>query len=329
MEELITVVVPVYNVEKYLENWIESILNQTYKKLQIILVDDGSTDNCPNICDKLSRKDKRIEVIHKINGGLSDARNKGIEKAKGKFICFIDSDDFINYKFIEKLYKLIKKYDADISMTEFEKINELDNNYMIDDNGVIQEKIYTGKQMIENIYNKKLYVPTIVTWNKLYKIELFRDIRFPYGKINEDEYTTYKVFYNSNKIVTTSEKLYYYRIVSTSIMHKQYSEKRLNIIYAVEERLEFLKNRNEDKLYNLSLIWYLTLIMIHYENCKKYIKKSKNIQKMLINKYKANYKKALELQECTKQDKIKIILFKISPFLYYNTRKFAKFITKE
>ena len=109
MEELVTVVVPIYNVEKYIDNCIQSIICQTYQNLQIILVDDGSPDNCPRICDEYQKNDSRIEVIHKKNGGLSDARNAGIQKAKGKFICFIDSDDFINSKYIEKLYNMIEK----------------------------------------------------------------------------------------------------------------------------------------------------------------------------------------------------------------------------
>ena len=329
MNDLITIVVPIYNVEKYIDNCIQTIINQTYKKLQIILVDDGSTDNCPKICDKYKAQDDRIEVIHKKNGGLSDARNAGIEKAKGKFVCFIDSDDFISYEYIEKLYKLIIKNNADISVSNFKRVQEFNEEYLKEEKEKSTEEIYNGKQMIENIYHKKLYVQSTVAWNKMYKTDLFKEIKFPYGKLHEDEFTTYKLYYNCKKIVMTSEILYYYRYVPDSIMNKKFNKKRLDGIKALEERLEFFKEKKEEKLYNLTLVRYLIVIMIHYTNCKKFLENSKEIQKDLKNKYKEHYKKVLRLPECTKQDKLKIILFRISPSLYYRMRTYSKKVTSD
>ena len=124
MEDLISVVVPIYNVEKYLKTCIETIIKQTYKNIEIILVNDGSTDNSLQICNEFKEKEKRIKVINKKNGGLSDARNIGLKKAKGKYICFIDSDDFINEKYIEELHSLIIKNNAQIAICSFENVNE-------------------------------------------------------------------------------------------------------------------------------------------------------------------------------------------------------------
>ena len=324
MNELITIVIPIYNVEKYLHDCLKSVINQTYNNLQIILVDDGSPDNCPKICDEYKNKDSRIEVIHKKNGGLSDARNAGLEKAKGRYICFIDSDDFINCKYIEKLYDLITKNNADMAVSNFKRVQDFKEEYLEKKEENATEEIYTGKQMIENIYSRKLYVQSTVAWNKMYKTELFKDIKFPYGKLHEDEFTTYKLYYICSKVVMTSEILYYYRYVPNSIMNKKFNKKRLDGISALEERLTFFKDKKEEKLYNLTLIRYLMVIMIHYTNIKKFLENSEEIQKNLKCKYNKYYKIVIKLPECSKQDKLKIILFKISPYLYDKIRTYSK-----
>ena len=329
MEELVTVVVPIYNVEKYIDNCIQSIICQTYQNLQIILVDDGSPDNCPRICDEYQKNDSRIEVIHKKNGGLSDARNAGIQKAKGKFICFIDSDDFINSKYIEKLYNMIEKNDADIAIVNFKRVQEFKETYLKEDNENSTENVYTGKQMIENIYDKNLYLQSTVAWNKMYKTKLFQTIQFPYGNLHEDEYTTYKLYYNCKKIVMTSEPLYYYRYVPNSIMNKKFNQKRLDGILALEERLNFFNEKKEKRLYDLTLVRYMLVIMIHYMNCKMFLENSQEIQEELMNKYKKFYKKVIKLPECSKQDKLKIMLFRASPKLYYQIRTYSKKIKED
>ena len=324
MNDLITIIVPIYNVEKYIDDCIQTIINQTYKNLQIILVDDGATDNCPKICDKYKKQDDRIEVIHKQNGGLSDARNVGIQNAKGKFICFVDSDDFINCDYVEKLYNLITKNDADISVSNFKRVKEFKEEYFKEKEINSRENAYAGKQVVQGIYKRDLYVQSTVTWNKMYKTKLFKEIKFPYGKLHEDEYTTYKLYYDCQKVAMTSEVLYYYRYVPNSIMNKKFNRKRLDGILALEERLKFFQEKKEEKLYNLTLVRYLTTLMIHYTNCKAFLEDSKEIQKEIMDKYKKYYKKVIKLPECRKQDKIKIILFKISPSFYYKMRTSTK-----
>lgn len=204
MEELISVIVPIYNVEKYLNKCIESIINQSYSNLEIILVDDGSKDSSGIMCDSYILKDKRIKVIHKENGGLSDARNVGLDKAKGEYIVFIDSDDWIDEKMIEILYNIIKKNNSDISICDYFLAYNEEIQTQKEDIEIIN---LSNIEALKTIYDKDLGVCMIVAWNKLYKRNLFKDdIRYPYGKIHEDEFTTYKLLYKAKKNIIYKSK---------------------------------------------------------------------------------------------------------------------------
>lgn len=207
-EDLISIVIPVYNVEKYIKKCLESVLNQTYKNLEIIIVDDGSPDLCPKICDEYAKKDNRIRVIHKENGGLSDARNVGILHSTGKYITFIDSDDWVKNDFVESLYNNLVNNNCDISccgiVCYFEK------------NGMYKIK---GKEHIKKIYSKieaQKYLNIlgyfdVAAWNKLYKKELFNGIKFPIGKTSEDYRIMFKIFDKINQLYYDSEPKYVYR----------------------------------------------------------------------------------------------------------------------
>ncbi|MBS4212689.1 glycosyltransferase [Neobacillus rhizophilus] len=247
MKEKISVIVPVYNVEKYLSKCINSIINQTYTNLEIILVDDGSTDNSGDICDCYASKDTRIKVIHKENGGLSDARNMGLGVATGGYVNFIDSDDYIHEKFHEVLMKLISSHNADIAQCDYLKIYE-ETDPEISDIGNNQFEKVTVLNNIEAL--NQLYNNLIkgVVWNKLYKRDLFKDIRFPKGKIHEDDFTTYKLLFNSNKIIITSYQLYYYLQRSNSIMGSKFNAKHLDSLEAFSNQILFF---NKNELYDL------------------------------------------------------------------------------
>ena len=212
--DLISIIIPVYKVEKYLEKCIESVLKQTYTNLQIILVDDGSPDNCGKICDEYAKKDSRIEVIHKANGGLSDARNVGISKAKGRYIGFVDSDDYIKEDMYEILLNLIKKYDADVSICNLYDV--IDGNECIrnKENGIRE---YSRLDILKEVLLDKNIQS--YAWNKLYEKELFDEIKYPIRKKYEDIGTTFYVFEKCNKIVVTSEPEYYYLKRSDSLVN--------------------------------------------------------------------------------------------------------------
>ena len=192
---LVSVIIPIYKVEPYLRQCVESVIAQTYKNLEIILVDDGSPDNCPKICDKYSQTDKRIKVIHKPNGGLSDARNAGIEIAKGDYLSFVDSDDVIHSQMIDTLMRpLIKDNTLGMSVCRslnFENDDELSNKTI---------NLYDFR----DFFMKNLWV---TAWGKVYKKELFSTIKFPVGRIHEDEFTTHKVCYETKKIAYTESQI--------------------------------------------------------------------------------------------------------------------------
>lgn len=273
-EPLITVVVPIYNVEKYLKKCVDSIIKQTYNNIEIILVNDGSTDNSLKICNELLDKDKRIIVISQENGGLSEARNTGIKNAKGEYICFIDSDDFVDYNYIKILLNAIKKHDADISVCDFYYIDEENKKWIRKEK---KEKVYTNIEAMQDIFSCNQETE-VMTWNKLYKTSLFtkNNIYFPKGKIHEDNYTTYKLYYYSNKIALVTDRLYYYLQRKDSIMGRKFNIKRLNIIQAIEETKIFLKENNID----------LNDEMKYYE----FIAKTVILNRMIKDKYEGSEK---------------------------------------
>ena len=221
MDKLISVIVPIYNVENYLVRCIESIINQTYSNLEIILVDDGSPDKCSIICDEYAKKDSRIKVIHKKNGGLSDARNAGLDIATGEYIGFVDSDDYIDKNMYKEMINELIEKNADIVSCAINNIYS-DRTEIIN----IDEEIYDAELALKNLILGKNINQTV--WNKLYKKEVIGNILFEKGKINEDEFWTYRILANSKKIITLNKPLYSYLHRASSIMGQGYSEKNLD-----------------------------------------------------------------------------------------------------
>lgn len=239
MDDLISVIVPVYNVESYLERCVDSIIDQTYKNLEILLIDDGSTDKSGKICDRIAKKDERITVYHKLNGGLSDARNYGIDHAHGKFITFVDSDDIISIKMIEELFRLIKVYNSDISICDpihiFEK--KLERNKFEDATDV---KCLSSKNALNMMFYQKDFL--VSAWGKLYKRDLFRTIRFPIGMLFEDIAIMYELFSICQNIVYSNAKYYGYIHRENSITTKQFSHKDLDILKICDSLEDFSKS---------------------------------------------------------------------------------------
>lgn len=239
MNKLISIIVPIYNVERYLKRCVDSIRKQTYSNIEIILVDDGSPDGCPKMCEEYAVMDDRIVVIHKENGGLSSARNAGIELASGEYIAFVDADDVINKKYIEILYHICEENGCDIAQCEFISVPEEFVKAEVKDE--CQVSIISSKDALYNSCKEVDAVKYNVTWNKLYKRDLFAEIRFPNGKIHEDEFTTYKIFYCAKKIAIVNAYLYYYVQRDDSIMNRKFSLARLNVLDALDEKVFFLR----------------------------------------------------------------------------------------
>lgn len=239
----ISVIIPIYKVEKYIYECVDSILAQTYKNLEIILVDDGSPDKCGEICDEYKKIDSRIKVIHKKNGGLSDARNKGIEVMTGDYVAFVDSDDYVDQNYIKELYESIIKNQADIAVCNYYKYYEDIKKLKYTKKILTKEKvIFNNIEGVKDVLTADSVVD-VVTWNKLYKSELFlkNKLYFPFGKLHEDNFTTYKLLYFSDKIVFIEKPLYYYRLRSDSIMSSGFSTKRLDSLEAGIEIKDFIK----------------------------------------------------------------------------------------
>lgn len=240
MEDLISIVVPIYNVETFLSKCIDSIICQSYRNLQIILVDDGSTDNCGNICDEYASRDERIEVVHKQNGGLSDARNLGIERAKGKYITFVDSDDAIEFDMIEYLYSLLFENKADISVCQKLDVDENGQNLNINGSSIDATYVLHDNEACMHDFLAKRNI-SVTAWGKLYRMDLFHDIRYPLGKYHEDTFTTYKLIGLCKTIVVGSSPKYLYRHRKGSIMLQSFSVKHLDAIDANIEKMNYMR----------------------------------------------------------------------------------------
>ena len=260
MSPLISVIVPVYNVEQYIDRCVESIINQTYQNLEIILVDDGSTDNSGIKCDEWKKKDKRVVVVHKKNGGLSDARNAGLEIANGEYIGFVDSDDYICLDMYRILSETMEKTQANIVECKRRRFTDSDTNLSANSCDFSIEVFDAEQALLELILERKLKQ---TAWNKLYQRRSITTL-FEVGKINEDEYWTYQIFGKAKKIVSVDTELYYYYQRELSIMHEKYSVKRLDGVKARKERLEYIK-KCYPSLTNHACLSYIWACFYHYQ----------------------------------------------------------------
>ncbi len=233
MGELISIIVPVYNIESYVEKCVDSLTAQTYKDLEIILVDDGSTDASGRVCDECTKRDSRVKAYHKPNGGLSDARNYGIDRANGSYLGFIDGDDWIHPQMFELLHRMLKDNDADMSACRCEQNDPVGFLRPIEYENVDVEVI-DGTCAVSHT-EKAL----IIACNKLYKKELFDDIRYPLGKLHEDEFVIHRLFRRCRTIAVTYEPLYFYETRSGSITSKVSDRNIRDLLAAFEDRVRF------------------------------------------------------------------------------------------
>lgn len=316
MKDLVSIIVPIYNVEDFLKRCIDSIIGQTYKNLEIILVDDGSPDNCPNICDEYAKKDERIKVIHKKNGGLSSARNAGLKVFQGDYVCFIDSDDYINKDMINILLNNLKKTKSDLSVCSFKKVNNSQYFFINIENQNIKE--FNKNECFNNLYNK-LSNETEIVCNKLYKRKLWDNLSFTETKIHEDAFIIHHIINKCKKVVYTDLELYYYFNRENSIM-KTFNLKRLDSIDALNDRRIFFKSINESELYYKSCICYLKLICFIYIDVDKY-SKDKKVKIQLKNRFLSSYKEINKEIKIPLRNKIQFSFMTKLPKIYNFLRK--------
>ncbi len=294
---IVSVIVPVYNVSEYLPYCLDSILEQSYRELEIILVDDGSTDDSGKICDEYAKKDERIKVLHQQNGGLSAARNAGLGIATGEFVTFIDSDDFIHRDFVFIQMEQIKRSGAQASICSYVDVYEnVEHSSALDlkDEDV---EVLDNRACVKASYDRKYKGITGTACWKIYKKSLFPDnnIEYPVGRINEDIYTTYKLLYFAEKTVYVDLSMYYYRKRKGSIMQtsfESFSERNMLVLDATKEAIEFYLERGERELAALAINYHIRLSFglnhkmkqskaIAVESKKKYLSE----MKQSVNKY--------------------------------------------
>lgn len=272
MDSLISVIVPIYNVEKYFDRCVDSIINQTYKNLEIILVDDGSPDNCPQMCDDYAKIDNRIKVVHKENGGLSDARNAGMKVATGEYVSFIDSDDYISLDFYKTLLQAIIDNDSDI--VECGVVKFYENEKFDEYNDDLKVTNYDTLDGLEGLINENPFKQHV--WNKLYKTNIALDIPYAVGKLNEDEFWTYQIFGKAKKVTRINKTMYYYFQRGSSIMGNGYNIRRLDALEGkmnrqayIEKNFPTLATKAKVDLYGSCMFAYQSVLKFMSGNDKK------------------------------------------------------------
>ena len=278
MSKLISVIIPVYNAEAYLSTCIDSVLSQSYSNLEILLVNDGSTDNSSDICETYAKKDNRIRVLHKQNGGSSSARNLGLDVASGDFVTFIDSDDVVSPQLLQQLFDILGN--NKISMCSYQRfINHPTSNIKLG-----QQRWEDAPTILRKMFQDNKY---IVIWGKLYRRELFNTFRFCEGIIYEDEDALPQLIHAAGGIVTLDCPLYFYRVRPNSIMTSTFSEKRLDIIGVCQRRIDMLEQWGLDNLRRTAVKdYYIHLKNLEKQTAQLGLEKQHAIVLQLLEKWK-------------------------------------------
>ncbi|OKL36559.1 glycosyltransferase family 2 protein [Domibacillus mangrovi] len=309
----VSVVVPIYKVEKYIHRCVDSILNQTYTNIEIILVDDGSPDNCGRIADQYKERDSRVTVIHQTNGGLSDARNQGMTYVTGEFTMFVDSDDWLEKNMIENMVNSSFKYKADVVQTAF--------YYAYDDKSFLDNRYYSQRNDPVTLDNKRLMYELVVNdkvknfaWGKLYKTKLIKDIPFEKGVLFEDVFWAYKVMHQVNSFLIVHQPMYNYYQRSDSIV-ANYTPRNLDMIRGLKERHVFIEELYKE-LTDESYKVILKMSLIHYNLLLMNRRKDKGgLHRKEIQSYiQSNYSRLKKAVKNDQQLKRQLHLFTMHPY---------------
>lgn len=325
MNELISIIVPVYNVEPYLARCIDSLLNQDYTNIEIILVEDGSIDGSGAICDHYSGVDSRVKVLHQEYQGVSGARNSGLALAKGDYIMFLDSDDEAHPQYVSKLYRTLKENDLDIAQCCLIRVkngvcvNELDVR-----DGV---RIFSGYEMQMKTFERNRYF-SMVLCGKIFKKGLFDGLQFPVGRINEDESLIYLLMYRSRRVGIIDDYLYYYHYNGASITEKRYNIHRLDSFYMLREKYNFYKEKGHTTLANKTANEYFSQMSVALLNGKREADDYPQILKKAKDIYKQDRGAILENAHLTKDKKLFMKLSYINFYFVPLYGKLLRFVLK-
>lgn len=313
-EALVSVIVPIYNVEPYIKKCVDSILSQTYTNLEIILVDDGSPDDCPAICDEYAKKDSRVVVIHKQNGGLSEARNAGLDIMKGDYVVFVDGDDWVGRNYVKNLYDLISLTNSSIAITSMTSYTNIMDCHTINDKSEI--KTFSSTQACENsLYGIYFDVSASA---KLFKKELFFELRFPVGKIYEDLYLMPQILYRVDKVCFCECYDYFYLKRSDSTMRESFSLRHMFMCQSVLELYDLIGNGIDTKALEYRLFHSYVCVaqkLILSNEYKKYSIVFNTIKKEI----KSNLLKVIFDKKASKIAILKALAISVNPSIFLKT----------
>lgn len=313
-QPLISVIIPVYMTETYLKPCIESVLSQTYQNIEIILIDDGSLDECPLICDAYAERDIRIHVIHKENGGLSSARNAGLDIAQGEYIAFLDSDDLWHPLFLQRMYMSIEDNNADVAVCQF-SLFDWEISEATEKN--VPPRLLDQLQAYECLFDSR-NINMVVAWNKLYHRTVLDGIRYPEGQLHEDEAVIHRIIGRVNRVVWLTEELYYYRRTPGSITTARFNIRRLDETKAKEDRIAYFESIGRADLADRTRIVYLSNLMRLYRTVQYELedrKIAKDTCNALHSRFREIYRKAL-IVERSWRFRMKCFFFDKIPTLY-------------
>lgn len=321
MNELISIIIPVYNVVAFLDECMDSVLKQTYSNIEIIIIDDGSNDGSSEKCDLYGKADARVVVIHQSNKGVSVARNEGVKRARGKYILFVDSDDLIHPKAVEILYSTLVKEKAEIVIGTHKTIEEKEVPNFVDINNIDEYEILTGRECIKRFYSPAYAIDMVIVVNKLYKKEILLKNPYTPNTRYEDEGIAHKIFIPLRKCVYIAENLYFYRQHENSFIHQKNCMRLLDKVEVLKERKQFFEEKKDNELYLLALRRYETAIaetIIDFNSsCPEQYEILDNLEKEFIRCWKEEIKQS----RMPVKDKMKYIIFMIDKRVYNFLKK--------
>lgn len=312
-EYLVSVIVPVYNGEKFIKGCIESIQNQSYYNIEIIIINDGSNDQTGQIVFELARQDERMKYVCQENKGLSEARNVGLDMAIGDYISFVDADDYIDTYMIESMLRILNETQTDLGICGFESVPDHSNNHNC--SLMPDYKVVTSYEALENIngHYSSYNIYGVEAWNKLYKRALFEGIRFPKGKYYEDNFIMHEIYDKAKKVVYVYEKYYYYVKTEGSITNSPYSDKKFEGLEGFEKRISFFEEKYSALVQN-GILFYLKVLRQHYYTAK--VSKQIYNMKRIKSKYNSYYRRIYRKKITISRESLANLGFFISPWVF-------------
>ena len=322
----ISIIVPIYKVEKYIHRCVDSILNQTFRDFELILVDDGSPDSCGIICDDYAAKDPRICVIHQDNAGQAMARNRALDLAKGEYIAFVDSDDWIHPRYLEILWDNMQRHRAKISICGHTKVSEFGP---FGDVSGVDSRSWNGPEYVQACFLGGIPNKAWLLCDKLFHRDCFAQVRMPEGRINEDNAIVYKILYECDRIAECDEALYYYFQNVTGTVNQPFRRKHLDWLLVPEEMIVYFTEKKDDRMADKANRMYLSALEDMYGKVKRHLNDPK-LEKELKEKLRAQYNREREKYPITVQSHPRLyeILFPGYTWCYWTLqgilKKFAR-----